>query len=415
LTGGPDRFARVAIVHSHGDGLSPDDGPPGDRWNRYDVLASLVEDRAGVRPKLVRTHHHPLEHCLELIMCVSGVDYVALADDAKRAILDGRHDLGPLVRRHVAENRESLRALHFGEALLDRADGHVAVMLDVLRRWRREMRALDAVVSATEREAREREAQLLPDHPGVSRCIPYGTSFEGPPPAALREWHRTYRDPGLPCFRGADPDWEHVRFDPGDRVVLFAGRPVREKGIFELAAAVRQLYHSFGNVRGVYLGDFDPSLRGALAASDPENARHYLFFAGFISDRDEIASLLAFADVLALPSYFETFPVVVLESLMMGTPCVVTEATSTADAYIERPGREGVSLALPVARLHPDDHRRYSGVDVDSLVRQLARLLDDRELARTRGADGKEYARRHFNCETMAAAHLRLYDDLLGA
>jgi glycosyltransferase involved in cell wall biosynthesis len=99
----------------------------------------------------------------------------------------------------------------------------------------------------------------------------------------------------------------------------------------------------------------------------------------------------------------------------MGTPCVVTESTSAADAYLERPARDGVQIALPVARPHQEGLRRYYGVDVASLARQLAAVLGDDQLALRLSQDGRDYVRKRYTHRQMGDGYLALYDRLLGA
>jgi len=414
--GGADRLADVGVVHAQLDDLLSRPGEAGRPARRYETLAVLVESRAGARPTLVRTYHIDVDQVLELVMSLSGVDYVALPEASKRAILDGAVDLRPLTSAHVAANRAELRATRWGDEVLDHAGDHVAFNLDLLRRWRDEVRTIDAAVCTTPREALQREAQLLPDRPGVLRHVWSGTSFRPNRPQAARAWLRAYRKEGFPCWRGASEGREGVRFGPDERVVLFVGRAVREKGVYELASALRHIYHEFGFVqlRGVFVGDFGPDLRAELASVDPAHSDRYVFFTGYQCDADVLASLYTLADVLAIPSYYETFGLVAVEAMRLGTPCVVTEATSACDAFVGRPGRDGVRLALPVGRPHPSDHRRYTGVDPVSLACQLFRLLSDDGLAAEMGAAGRDYARTHYTHRTVAEGYLRIYDERPG-
>ena len=63
-------------------------------------------------------------------------------------------------------------------------------------------------------------------------------------------------------------------------------------------------------------------------------------FIGFISDRVELARLLASADVVLAPGPIETFGLAALESLASGTPVVVS-ATSALPAVV---GDAGVAV-----------------------------------------------------------------------
>ena len=69
----------------------------------------------------------------------------------------------------------------------------------------------------------------------------------------------------------------------------------------------------------------DGSRRAALAY---RAARLPVRFAGHITDRDDVAALLASADVAVAPGPVETFGLAALEALACGTPVVVNDASA---------------------------------------------------------------------------------------
>ncbi|AGZ39562.1 group 1 glycosyl transferase [Actinoplanes friuliensis DSM 7358] len=83
----------------------------------------------------------------------------------------------------------------------------------------------------------------------------------------------------------------------------------------------------------------DGSRRAALAY---RSARLPVRFAGHISDRDDVAALLASADVAVAPGPVETFGLAALEALACGTPVVVNAASAlpevVGDAGLAVPG-----------------------------------------------------------------------------
>jgi glycosyltransferase involved in cell wall biosynthesis len=363
---------------------------------------------------IVRRRPDDIQGGLSRFMRLTGIDLISLANRDGAGILEGQLDLQPIVDNHVTRHQAELKATGVTDDELAHAIDHVRWVVHQWGLWAREQRELDAVVSQTERGMRELAAffgarageGLTFVHNGISFKPECSTRVE-----ALVEEYR--RRSGLLVHRGDAPHKERFTFHPRDKVVLFVGRSVPSKGIYELARALRLLHRqSNGRVKGLFVGHFGTWVRRQLAAVDPDQARDYLLFTGRIWDHDVLASLYAFGDVTALASHVEPFAHTVLESYLMGTPCVVTEGTSAADAYLDEPRRHGVEFALPVARPQHDGIRRYFGVDVNSLARQLHSVLYDDGLARRLGRDGKAYVQRHYNDRRMGDRYLELFDRL---
>jgi glycosyltransferase involved in cell wall biosynthesis len=103
-------------------------------------------------------------------------------------------------------------------------------------------------------------------------------------------------------------------------IIVFVGRMHRSKGIFELLDAFIELSATYPNARLVYIGDGSElsSLKlKSNAASPPVNVQ----FAG-ARFPSEVARWIAAANLLALPSYAEGCPNVIIEALCCGRPVV---------------------------------------------------------------------------------------------
>jgi len=120
------------------------------------------------------------------------------------------------------------------------------------------------------------------------------------------------------------------------RVVLFVGDLVPEKGVGELVAAWTALRRAAREpVHLVLVGE--GSLRAALeeeARALGDRARTRLVVAG-PRPHPEVAEHLGACDVLALPSWHEGTPNVVLEALASGRPVVATRVGGIPDAVPE--------------------------------------------------------------------------------
>lgn len=156
---------------------------------------------------------------------------------------------------------------------------------------------------------------------------------------------------------------------PDGKIVLFVGRVEREKGVHELHDAFERLEATRGDGEPVHVvfvgfGALERELaeiaarNAAHAAAHPNAAR--LFATGGVSP-ERVATYLAACDVLALPSWLEGTPNVVLEALAAGRPCVAT-AVGGVPAILEH-GKTG--LLIP-----PRDVPELVGAIRDALGRR---------------------------------------------
>jgi glycosyltransferase involved in cell wall biosynthesis len=114
---------------------------------------------------------------------------------------------------------------------------------------------------------------------------------------------------------------------PG-RYAVFTGRLVREKGVFELLTAYAKLEASLRQQVGlVFVGD-GPSrqhLEKQAASISPGSIR----FAGF-AQREQLAAYYALAEMLILPTYTDTWGLVVNEAMACGLPVILSGAAGCA-------------------------------------------------------------------------------------
>ena len=102
-------------------------------------------------------------------------------------------------------------------------------------------------------------------------------------------------------------------------VVLYAGRLSIEKRPYVAIAAIRELQIKGQRIKLLIAGD--GAMRNKLeATADGLDVT----FLGRISDRKELAEIMASVDVVIAPSPYETFGLTILESLACGTPVVVS-------------------------------------------------------------------------------------------
>jgi glycosyltransferase involved in cell wall biosynthesis len=138
----------------------------------------------------------------------------------------------------------------------------------------------------------------------------------------------------------------HCRLAADAQVVLYVGRLVAEKGLRELVEAMRTLRMTRPRAELVLVGD--GPLRDELAtrARDPQLG---LRLVG-AQDAAQVAVWMAACDLLALPSYSEGHPNVLVEALACGRPVVSTPVGGVPEVVDERcailvPPRDAPALA----------------------------------------------------------------------
>lgn len=154
-------------------------------------------------------------------------------------------------------------------------------------------------------------------------------------------------------------DWRRARgFDPGDVVISFVGRLVKEKGLDVFAETVRSLEAEGAPVRALVVGD-GPE-REALQTGLPDAV-----LTGHLSG-DELATAYASSDVFLFPSETETFGNVTLEAMASGLAVVAADAAGTASLIdhgrtgLLCPPRDRASFLLATRRLVVDPVERSS-------------------------------------------------------
>jgi glycosyltransferase involved in cell wall biosynthesis len=118
--------------------------------------------------------------------------------------------------------------------------------------------------------------------------------------------------------------------------------------------------------------------------------------ARFLGARLDAADLLVACDVFALSSTREGLSITLLEAMRAGRPCVATRVGGNPEAVAD-----GVTGSIVPPR------------DPAALGAALGRLLDDRALAETMGAAGRERFAARFTAERMVRETESLYRDAL--
>lgn len=186
---------------------------------------------------------------------------------------------------------------------------------------------------------------------------------------------------------------EPLLLPPSDLpTLLFVGRHRYYKGVDTLIRAMPQVA-----ARLLIAGD--GPMRPAWEALATElNLQERVLFLGDIGDAD-LPRLYAAADVFVLPSNVraEAFGLVLLEAMASGLPCITTEV-GTGTSFVVQDGLTG--LVVP-----PQDEQ--------ALGTAVSHLLNDPNLRRQMGENGRARLLAEFTTPTMVARVEAVYRELL--
>jgi glycosyltransferase involved in cell wall biosynthesis len=165
---------------------------------------------------------------------------------------------------------------------------------------------------------------------------------------------------------------------PGPVRLLCVGRLTPAKGQMLLMQACADLMRAGLPFELTLIGD-GPDRPGLEAAVQSGGLQNQVRFAGSLN-QPQVRAELARSDVFVLPSLAEGIPVVLMEAMASGVPCVTTPVNGIPELI--QHDRNGL-LATPG--------------DVDALTLQLRRVIEDAGLRQRLSVEGLKQVRQHFN------------------
>lgn len=177
--------------------------------------------------------------------------------------------------------------------------------------------------------------------------------------------------------------------------VLFLARLDPIKRLELLLQAIAQLQQQGETLKLIVAGDGAPDYVQKLHKKTAELGIAALVeWAGFVSGEKKRA-LLRKADLLVVPSYYESFGVAAVEALAAGVPVIVSEAVGIA------PDVSAAGAGLVVSS------------DVKNLADALQQLIENPEQRHQMGMNGQRLVREHYSVEAVARSMVKLYQETL--
>jgi|GEM_PF-6694641 len=177
--------------------------------------------------------------------------------------------------------------------------------------------------------------------------------------------------------------------------LLFVGRLVKEKGVFELLSAMQDLAARYPNVKLTIVGE--GPVEALLRHQAKKMPRDLVSFAGFLSG-ENLENAYKTADVLVLPTFHpEGFPYVVIEAMRSGLPIVATNSGA-----LETLVTEGVTGLQVVAR------------NPESIVSAIEKILENPYLLSEMSKNCQTYFLKHLSRSAAEAFYTRLVAPIKG-
>jgi D-inositol-3-phosphate glycosyltransferase len=182
----------------------------------------------------------------------------------------------------------------------------------------------------------------------------------------------------------------------GERVILFVGRIEPLKGIDILISVAAQLHEDENFIVLIVGGDARASaeIDQLRAQAERLGVEHHISFVGSV-EHDQLPLYYNAADVCVVPSFYESFGLVAVESMACGTPVVASRVGGLTTTVQD--GETG--YLIPWRCPEP-------------FAERLELLLDNDELRASFGRAGREAVER-FRWANVADAVAALYESLL--
>ena len=189
---------------------------------------------------------------------------------------------------------------------------------------------------------------------------------------------------------------ENPRFNIGeeDKVIVFLGRLVPEKGVWYLVNSFPQVLAEVPQAR-LYIGGKGPMSADLRKLTQKLGLEDKVVFTGFIY-HEERNYIYHKARVAVFPSLYEPFGIVALEAMATNTPVIVGDVGGLAD--IVEDGVTGLKV---------------TPANEEELANAITRVLKDENLADNLCNNASDVITSVYNWEVIARSTIKIYEQVL--
>ena len=197
----------------------------------------------------------------------------------------------------------------------------------------------------------------------------------------------------LNLYSGIDRDYDFRRQYAMDneKIILYLGRLVYEKGVQNLISAMPKILSNYNDAKLVIAGK-GGMLDELKAQVHNMGIDNKVYFTGYL-DSKSVQKMYKCADVAVFPSTYEPFGIVALESMLSGTPTVVSDVGGLNEIV-----EHGV-----------DGMKSYAG-NANSIADSVLTLLFDAGLCSNIAKNAKAKVKTQFNWNKIAGDTHYVYE-----
>lgn len=126
-------------------------------------------------------------------------------------------------------------------------------------------------------------------------------------------------------YSGIEKDYDFRRKYAADteKIILFMGRLVHEKGVQHLISAMPKILEKYNNIKLVIAGK-GGMIDELKAQTESMGLNEKVYFTGYLNSK-QVSKMYKCADISVFPSTYEPFGIVALEAMLAGVPTVVSD------------------------------------------------------------------------------------------
>lgn len=189
----------------------------------------------------------------------------------------------------------------------------------------------------------------------------------------------------LTNFNGIERDYDFRRQYASDneKIILYMGRLVYEKGIQHLISAMPKILNGYNDTKLIIAGK-GGMIDELKSEAEALGVANKVYFTGYLNTK-QVQKMYKCADIAVFPSIYEPFGIVALESMLAGIPTVVSDVGGLNE--IVDHGVNGM--------------KSYAG-NANSIADSILTLLYDHQLCNNISKNAKAKVKQEYNWNKIA-------------
>jgi len=180
----------------------------------------------------------------------------------------------------------------------------------------------------------------------------------------------------------------------GEKLIAYVGRITKDKGVYELADAFKELVESGENIKLYYIGPYYEDSMKEINRRLRGYEYHYMFTGQL--GKEELAAWYKAVDSVIIPTHHESFSIVGLETLSMETPLIISDIDGPKEILID----EGLAVGI-------------TPKDTKAIKNGIKYVIDNYNYEKKRAQIASKYIKDHYSIDKIVPEWVNLYKDIL--